>query len=485
MAASSLARTLELERLQEESITWRLLQKDNAPLIAGTLGHHFGADQRRLPAEELYELLDADLDELRDFGSVLPKSAQGYCADWRNAGFLVRRAAENIRGETLELSAGALAAIRTLDELSTPRQSATESRLASIASQLRQLAIDTDPDVSRRLEQLYEQRDRIDAQIERIHADDNPVLETPRAAERVRDILAQASEIPADFARVRAEFEELNQLLRQRIVESDHAQRIVLDEVFSGVDHIAESDEGRTFTAFNALVMDPALGAEFDANVDQLLERDFVNVLSVEQRRFLRRFQSTLKSDSGEIHNVVATFARGLRRYVQSQEFQQDRVLRQELQVALGLGLEAASSTKPYSSTDVSLSLSSVEIRSVGAVQLHNPADFDADEVIVTNVNTIVDLAALRALARDTEIDFAELISNTNAVLADSPTATVAHVLKRFPATQGVASVVGLIALAESQGTRLEKEELVRWINRNGQSRHALIPAHVFAGRVV
>jgi hypothetical protein len=485
MPPNSLSLTLDLERLRAESVTWRLLCAAHAPLIVGVLGTHLGGEQRRLPAADLYELIDADLDELRAVGaSDLPKSAQGYCADWRTAGFLVRRASEETRGETFELSPGALVGIRMLGELSTPRQTATESRLASIAGQLSQLALDTDPDSNRRLEQLYAQRDQIDDRIERIQAGEVAVIDRARAVERMRDIVAQASEIPSDFARVRSEFDDLNRILRQRIVESDSAQRHVLDEIFHGVDHIADSDEGRTFAAFSSLVMDPSLSAVFDADVDRLLERDFVSSLTLEQRRFLRRFLMNLKELSGEVHDVVTTFARGLRRYVQSQEFHRDRVLRDLLRATLAEGVAAAAATKPYSPTRLDLALSSVEVGSVGSIRLHNPAEFDASAPIETMANDEVDIVALRLLARDTEIDFGELIGHVNLVLDDSARASVGDVLHRFPATQGVASVVGLISLADAQGVRLETTETVRWVNAAGLPQRALVPGYCFTGRI-
>ena len=91
-----------------------------------------------------------------------------------------------------------------------------------------------------------------------------------RAIERVQDLLAQAAEVPDDFARVRAEFESLNTLLRLRVLESGESQRQVLDDVFRGVDLISESDAGRSFAGFSALVLDPALGAAFEDDVRQV-----------------------------------------------------------------------------------------------------------------------------------------------------------------------------------------------------------------------
>ena len=49
----------------------------------------------------------------------------------------------------------------------------------------------------------------------------------------------------------------------------------------------------------------------------------------------------------------MTTFARGLRRYVQTQEFQREQALRRLLQETLALGIDAARTTKPYRNTAV------------------------------------------------------------------------------------------------------------------------------------
>jgi hypothetical protein len=486
---SALGKSHQFRQLVETDATWRLLRADNAPVIAALLDEHLGGESRRLLAAELYEAIDHDLDTLRAHNFELPQTAQAYCAEWRKAGFLVRRPAGDAREETFELAPGALAALRFLEQLASPRATVTESRLSNIAAQLSQLAIDTDPDTTRRLEQLHAQRDRLDAQIERIRAGDDDTIDASLATERVHDILAQAEELPSDFARVRARFEELNRDLRARIVESDAAQRTVLDEVFRGVDLIAESEEGRSFSGFSTLVLDPAVGTAFDDDIAHVLEREFAGGLRPADRRFLRRFIATLKDRSGEIHDVITTFARGLRRYVQSQDYQRDRKLRELLRDAQGAGVEASRHIKPYSPTGLRLELSAVALTSAGAIRLHDPGELNASVPIVRHEPETVDLEMLRELARATEIDFAELTDAVNEVLAHVDQCTVGEVLERHPATQGVASVVGLLTLAATQGTIAEGTdaegiETVRWRGVDDRARAASIRTHRFTGRL-
>lgn len=485
MAASGdvRARALALTRLRDDDVTWRLLRSDLAPVIAGVLGAHLGDDTRRLPVSDLIEAVDADLDDLRDQGFALPRTAQAYCTEWRSAGYLVRRPSDDNRGETYELSAGALRALRTLDALADPRPSITESRLTSIAQQLSSLAIDTDPDQTRRLGLLTAQRDALDAEIGRVKAGDVSVIDDARAAERTREILKQITELPGDFAQVRVSFESLNRLLHERLIESDASQRQVLDDVFRGVDLIADSDEGRSFAHFLRLVLDPERGAEFDRDIDQVLERDFSGSLTPAERRALRRLLPTLKREGGDIHGVITSFARGLRRYVQSQQYQRDRVLRGTIREALSAALDAAPHTRPYSATRVDLELSSVPLGSIGAIRTHDPSDVVVRGTIETNAPVEVDWATLRATTRETEIDFDELASNVAATIDDLGEPTIAQVLEHFPATQGVGSIIGLLALADDAAVVEDGTEPIAWTSPAGTPRTAAIPRRRFIRR--
>jgi len=446
------------------------------------LDTHLGGEERRLPAAELYALIDADLDDLRALGQDLPLTAQRYCADWRKAGFLVRRPTPDTREETFELSQAAAAAIRVVAGLEAPRSHATESRLMSIASQLSRLASETDPDASRRLRELQAERDRIDGAIERIASGDVEVLSAERAQERLAEIVAQAAEVPADFARVRAEFDELNRVLRQEVLDSDASHRHVLDEVFRGVDLIEESGAGRTFRAFSQLLLDEELGAAFDDDVERVVEQPFAGQLPGPQRRLLRRFLRTLKQDNAEINRALTGFARGLRRYVQSQEFQRDRELRKLLRASLTAGIAAAPQVRPWAPTHVTLDVPAVGMSSVGALRLYDPAD-DLPTVVsvAENEPEELDLEVLRAITRQTEIDFTELTANVNATVQLLGRASVGTVLEHHPATQGVASVAGLLALAESTfAADAGGVETVSWSGLDDVTRSAVVPHRVF-----
>lgn len=465
---SVLRPALAATRLQTDDPAWIMLRARNAAVAVAVLGSHLGAEQRRLPAPVLFDRVEEDLEELRGNGFDLPQTAQAYCAEWRGDGLLIRRTAEAAREETLELSEGALTAIRFVTGLAEPRAAVTESRLATILDRLRTLARDTDPDVDTRLAALHAERDRVDEQIVKVAAGDVDILPTSQAVERIRDILALAEEVPADFARVRARMETLNRDLRTRLIEADGPRSSVLENIFRGVDMLAESEAGRSFSGFYALLLDPERGLEFEDSVAGIMDRDFVEQLSPSQLRVLRRLLPTLQDRSSEIHSAMTAFSRSLRRFVASQQLAHERLIARRLREALGEAMSTSTRIKPYAKTGLRLDLTSVPLTSVASLNLHNPAEFEAASDVVAHDAAVVDVEALRELARASEIDMAELEANVNAVLADHGAATIAEVLADRPATQGVASVVGLLVLAEEHATALDGREDVGWDGKRG-----------------
>lgn len=485
-SVSVLASALTIRRLVDEHAALRMLRADTLAIMAATLGEHLGSPGARLPSVELHELIDGDLEQLRDHFPLTAKNAKAYCDDWRAAGILIRRPAGTSRGETYELSAAGFDALRVIDQLDVPRSTVTESRLVGLATTLRQLAIDTDPDATRRLEALEAERARLDAEIERIQGGGElATLDARRARERVAEILMLAQDLPADFARVRAQFEQINQDLRTSILNTDDTQSTVLDDVFRGVDLIEQSDEGRTFSAFSALLRDPERYAAFDADIAAILDRDFAQELGSATRRALRSLVREMKTGSRDVHGILTEFARGLRRYVHSQEFQRDRVLRTLLQESLAAALPARRGVKPYADVGLELEISAMRLFSAGEIVPHDPAEFDSGEPLEDAETGSIDFADLARIARESEIDFPELVRNVNATIEEAGTASVAEVLERHPATQGLASVIGLLSLATAQGRVDEqRREDVTWQGPGEVARCAQVPRHEFTGRI-
>lgn len=469
--------------LLQEHPAWVLLRSRNAAAAVVLLERHLGAARRRLPVEQLADRIDDDLPELRRAGFELPYSGWFYVSEWIDEGVLVRRraAAQGDPTETAELSDGALVALRFVARLRRPHPAVTPARLGAVLDGLHGLAADADPDPEARLASLLEQRAALDARIERARRGDADPLPPEAAAERARELLALAGDIPADLARVRTELERTDRELRRRLLESDGSRDAFLDDVYRGVDHLAESEAGRGLVAFRELLRQ----AEHTAQDDVGRVLDTVHLTPAEASA-LRRLLPTLQDAADELTDTMAMLRRALQRMVRSGELPAERALRRLLGEAQDAALAAAADVAPDTAMELSLRLGAVAPRSVGGLLPYNPGgeDAEAPAAAPTPPPRPVSLTALRAMARDSEIDVDELRGHVNDVVDRGQTATVASVLAAHPASQGAASVVGLLTLAEEHATTTGGTEDVSWRSSRGVVRRAVLTQHQFEERV-
>ena len=212
-------------------------------------------------------------------------------------------------------------------------------------------------------------------------------------------------------------------------------------------------------------------------------------MLEAEERRFLRRFVQTLLDQARDVNETKTGLSRGLRKLVQSQNFQQDRVLRRLLDQTLGM---ASMLTESYSCTyALPIELTKTMIAPISRLELYNPANADAQPIPATvfEENGTLTLAELYEQVREVEIDYDELVGNVNAFFAEREVSNPKHpsigeILEKYPATQGIASIAGLMVLASDQGIRTNESEIIRWQSKSGRHLQARVDTFLFVKEV-
>jgi len=459
---------------------WRLLAAGTGPTVIALLQAHLYDNERSLPASVLHERIERDLEELRNRGEDWPQTAQAYVAGWLADGYLERRFPAGSREEAYELATSTVDAIRFAFGLARPHSSATESRLSLVIGALGKLADDTDTDKSRRIERLRIEQARIERDIAAVEQGTFQVLSDSAALERTREIISLADNLASDFRRVRDEFEHLNRDLRERIMDHDGNRGDVLDSLFAGIDLISESEAGRTFSAFWRLLTDPIQSSTLDDALDQLMSRDYVTALDASERRFLLRLTSTLLEQGGMVHDVLQSFARSLKHFVQSREFIEQRRLNQLLRKAQRAALALKDEVKAMEALQYTLPLTSSKLASLSQWVLHDPALQALPDKMAEGEAAPIDLEAVGELVSQSEIDFRSLEDDIRTVLALRSQASIADVLLECPAKQGLGSVIGLLALGVRHGIMAETSETVSWIGGDDMPRKAQIPLIYF-----
>jgi len=472
------ARIASFRRLRGQAL-WRLLAADHAPEVIGLLQTLLGGDERRLPGSVLAQRLQHELDDLNasELPQELPRTAQAYLADWLAKGYLQRRLPDGAAEEEYELSTQAAHAVRIVAGIEARRSAATESRLSLVIQQLTRLANDTESNPEARLAVLRAERERIDDEIARIGSGRVPTLGVQRAVERTREVISLADELAEDFRRVRDDFEQLNREFRERIIDADAERGEILDALFAGVDLIGQSDAGRSFHAFWALLNDVEQSSQLETALETVLGRGFARKLNRDERAFLRGMTRMLLQRGSDVHDVMQGFARSLRGFVQSRGYLEQRRLNQLLRQAQAEALGLRETVRPTQSTGYVLPLSSSRLRSLSQWRLRDPRHADVDGVIHVGDGATISLDSVGDLVAQSEIDFRALRHDIVDLLVDREQLSIGDALTARPAAQGLGSVIGYLSLGSRHGIVADdRVETVRWRGQDGVVRQARIP---------
>jgi Protein of unknown function (DUF3375) len=470
----------ELKALREAPV-WKLLGAAKAPAVGSLLQTLFlGGKERYLSSSALHERLTRHLEVLRSIGEDMPQTAQAYVQDWIAQGWLRRELPDGSLEEQFELTAGASEALRFLGRLLSPRTVATESRLATVIQLVSSLRDATDDDPEARVTTLLVERERIDRQIEDARSGRIVTLPADRAVERAREALGLVEEVTADFVKYAESFDLVYREFRKDLVESDGSRGEVLAKVFTGIDVIRESEPGQVFQAFWRLLLDPTESARFEEALNELVSRDFAEQLRPEERRALAYLKSSMMERAASVHAVQASFASGLQSFVRSREYTEQRritrLLRQAQQAAIGVADDVRIGQK----LEFSLLRTSAAIRSVSQWLLEDPANGAALGGMVAAEPDDVDVGTILGQIQRSEIDMRTLRRNLRSILTECSQASIAEVLGRYPAVQGLGSVVGYLHLAVRFGVEGAGREPIRWQGMDGAWRQGMAPLYYF-----
>jgi hypothetical protein len=463
---------------------WRLLAADTSASVLAMLQCLFLAEDKTLPGSVLHERVAQFIDALRAEGYAgLEQAPAHYVGYWLSQGWVERRLPAGEPEEVYELTAEAAAVLRYVQSLQRPHASATESRLANVMQQLVRLAEETDANPENRMRLLQAERERIDAHMQALAQRGAVVLDEQRALERAREVVALAQELTADFRNVRDAFAQLNRGLRQKLLEDEGGRGQVLERIFAGVDVIAESEHGRTFEAFWRLLTDGEQRALFSEALDAVTSREFSRRLDEGERRFLRNLTVTLLNEGGAVRDVVQQFARSLKSFVQSREFQEQRRLRELLRQAQQAALAVRETVRPSEKLAFALTLTSADVRSATQWLAYDPRERAPEAPMTDAQASELTLDTVDELVRQSEIDFRTLKDHVREALAQCSQIRVSELLQRYPAEQGFGSVLGYVALGARHGEVTEEREIVCWQGADGIVRGARVAAIYFTQR--
>lgn len=469
----------QLRRSRQQPL-WTLLKADNAPAILAILQQTLAGDERHLATGTLQERVHRHLEDLRGEGEDLPLTSKEYIAAWLKQGWLLRKLPEGMQEEVYELSADAQGAIRTAFAFAKPRTAATESRLATVISQVRRLAEETDSNQASRLEALLKEKQRMDQQIQDVMAGRISVLPDDSAIERFQEVLALIADLPGDFSRYKEAWALMDRKLRRSLLEGDDSRAKVLGQFFSGVDELAETEEGKTFHAFWRLVMDASQRSILEEAIADILERGFASRLQREDKRLMRHLPERLMDGASSVHAEFISTARSLNAFVKSREYLEQRRLRTLIREANAAALKAKDVLRPGALIHQELILTQIDAASVSQHQLYDTKDALPMADMRLADTSSMSLSDVTAMILGSEIDLRVLRENVLDALGSRPQVSVAEMMEAYPVNQGLGTLMGYLSLGARHGLQIDATDTVSWSDQIGYARSARIAAIYF-----
>ncbi|MEL6308819.1 MAG: DUF3375 domain-containing protein, partial [Chloroflexota bacterium] len=269
---------LDSHTLKSPSI--QLLRSQNAAFIISFLYDNFRQDP--MPSIEYITLRDRlaqYLDDLRDeypdrFSSSL--SADKYLRQWADADHNWLRIRSSLDdGDSVELTSHTQRVLGWIGDLEQRSFIATSSRFQLILDQVDQLLMRSTADVETRLQQLRDEKERIEKEIARIEA--TGTLETLSPAE-IREKFSltteHATQLLQDFNSVEEKFQETARDVHRLQLQPDIRKGMVIQNVLEADRLLRESDIGQSFYAFWSYLQVPQNQNTLDDQLDQLFQVD-------------------------------------------------------------------------------------------------------------------------------------------------------------------------------------------------------------------
>jgi hypothetical protein len=472
----------QLQSLRESHPAWRLMTAGNVALTASFLQRTFVTPNVRTMSEStLAAKLEDYLFHLRrtEGDDAFPREATSYLEDWASdrCGWLRRYYASDSDEPLYDLTPATELALGWVQSLGPRAFIGTESRLITIFELLRQLVEGTESDVEVRIETLLRQRTEIDAEIAKLRQGRIDILSPASVRDRFAEAVATARSLLADFRAVEHNFRTLDREVRERIAIAEGGKGDLLAEIFEARDAIAESDQGRSFTAFWDLLMSEARQEELEALLVRVFELEAVQKLRPDPRILKIHYDWI---SAGEVtQRTVAELSGELRRYIDDKVWLENRRI---MEILRGIEQSALSvrNSPPQENIAAIDELQPRIVLSLDRPLFAPPLRPEIDDMVL--VGDGAELAA-NGLFDRVYVDKARLRSLIRRALQRRDRISLNEIVDAYPLEQGLAELVAYLSIATEEPDAViddTAKEIISWTDHEGLTREATMPRVVF-----
>jgi hypothetical protein len=367
----------EFRSNSDADVTMSLLRANDALLYLALMAAHLG-DGQIVDGQTLTADMNADRPVLlrsytpsdSESEEVAVPDADKLLTRWRKRGWVPRSVDPDTRVERYQLTSGASQAVRQMRSLQRHTSVATESALALVMAELRQIATEANPDPVARRQALTEQIAALAAQRDALDSGELPQVNERELVDKVTAVGQLIERIPSDVARYGEQMHaNTAALLRQSLTDDPGEFAESLQRMFDGHDVIAESAEGQAFRAFATVVATPSQRSQLEADIAEITSR--VHRLPVHLVDALNGFIDAMWRRVQEVEDVRAVAFRRISNFVKGGDALHYRSMRTRVSEAQAAAAEAFIRTHGGRDVGFVVPMSGVETASVGRLRLH------------------------------------------------------------------------------------------------------------------
>ena len=467
-------------------VTMALLQSRHAMFHLALMAAHLG-DGQVVDGQTLTAEIDADLPALlRGYfppegeGAAWSSDADALLTRWTKKGWVHRSVDPQTRVERYQLTSGAMQAVRQVRNLRRQSSVATESALAMVMAELRQIATDANPDPAARREALEAQIAALAAHLEALDAGEVPEVNHAGLIDRVATLGHLIERIPGDVAQYGEQMHaNTAALLRQSLADDPAQFAESLQRMFDGHDVIAESPEGQAFRAFATVVATPSQRAQLESDIAEIVSR--VSGLPGHLADVLDGFIDAMWQRVQEVEETRGAAFRRISNFVRGGDIQHYRSMRTRISEAQASAALAFQKTHAGRDTGFLVPVGGADATSVGRLRLDQGTAVLPDPVTDSSDEFDIDPAAL---AGRESIDWTALQSAVHSAMeAHGGYATLPEVLSQLHQPR-TGDIIGIWALATRYGDVDDTDHVTVAAHTSRGPREISVPYLVFGEEI-
>lgn len=465
----------DIAQLREQHPSWRLLRATSAPLVLSFLGQFFVDENNgATPTSRLVDALDDHLYAIheRDPESY-PREPADYLDEWAapEHGWLRKFYPMDSDEVHYDATPAIEKAYRWVQDLQSRSFVGTESRLHTLIELLRQIVHGSETDPEARIAELERRRAEIDEQIALVKEDRLSLLDETAVRDRYQLFSSTARELLSDFREVEANFRGLDRTAREKIAGWDGSKGELLGELVTGRTDIASSDQGRSFQAFYDFLLSDQRQGELAELISVVQKMPAVNA-----DRRLRFIHHDWADAAERTQQTVRNLSEQLRRFLEDQVWLENRrvldIVRSIEQTAITVRDDPPGAELGLIIDEPGLPIDLPFERPLYSLQ----PESRVNSLIEPEATEPVDYGALLA---QRFVDAARLSANIRAIVPPRSTAELTDILDLYPVEEGVAEILGYLALSD-EDIRIDmyddQETTIQYADVHGIDKQATLP---------